>query len=86
MGLEFSIGWLLGRLGVGVKKRVSSLGLTHSSCYGAQCQSISPKRKLFVLQAGLEPARANAQGILSPSCLPLPPPEQDPDVRTRTDT
>ena len=25
-------------------------------------------------EAGLEPARPNGQGILSPSCLPIPPP------------
>ena len=29
-----------------------------------------------VLEAGLEPARANAHRILSPACLPIPPLEQ----------
>ncbi len=30
---------------------------------------------VFVLGAGLEPARANAHRILSPACLPIPPSE-----------
>lgn len=28
---------------------------------------------LFVVEAGVEPARANAHRILSPACLPIPP-------------
>ena len=31
---------------------------------------------LLVLEAGLEPARANAHRILSPACLPIPPLER----------
>ena len=31
-------------------------------------------RDFFVPGAGLEPARRKQQGILSPSCLPIPPP------------
>ena len=31
-----------------------------------------------VLEAGLEPARADAHRILSPACLPIPPLEQFP--------
>ena len=31
---------------------------------------------VFVLGAGLEPARANAHRILSPACLPIPPSER----------
>ena len=30
----------------------------------------------IVLEAGLEPARANAHRILSPACLPIPPSER----------
>ena len=30
----------------------------------------------MVPEAGLEPARPNGQGILNPSCLPIPPPGQ----------
>ncbi len=29
-----------------------------------------------VLEAGLEPARPKGHWILSPTCLPIPPPEQ----------
>ncbi len=37
---------------------------------------------LKVLEAGLEPARANAHRILSPACLPIPPLEQDLNKKT----
>ena len=46
----------------------------------AHSQVFKDKKSLtdeaFVLEAGLEPARANAHRILSPACLPIPPLEQ----------
>ncbi len=33
-------------------------------------------KEVFVLEAGLEPARPDGHRILSPACLPIPPLEQ----------
>ena len=42
------------------------------------CQKKTPHqcKELFVLKAGLEPARTNVHWILSPACLPIPPLER----------
>lgn len=34
---------------------------------------INRLKRVFVLEAGLEPARTNVHWILSPTCLPIPP-------------
>jgi hypothetical protein len=67
-------------LGVGIKKK-SELIRTHSSSYGAHYQAY-PQKDLYS-RRDLNPHERNAHWILSPTCLPLPPPERIPDVRTR---
>ena len=39
--------------------------------------NIKKIKRVSVLGTGLEPVRTNVHWILSPTCLPIPPPERD---------